>query len=61
MVTEQQLQSMDETALRTLAQQLIVTIVDRLFKTVLACGLSYVPTTGLSKHDRTKETQSAFG
>jgi len=36
-------------------------IVDRLFKTVLAIGLSYVPSTGLSKHDRTKETQGAFG
>ncbi len=36
-------------------------IVDRLFKTVLAIGLSYVPSTGRSKHDRTKETQGAFG
>ena len=27
------------------------TIVDRLFKTVLAIGLSYVPSTGRSKHD----------
>lgn len=36
-------------------------IVDRIFKTVLASGLSYVPSTGLSKHDRTKETQAALG
>jgi hypothetical protein len=36
-------------------------IVDRLFRTTFAIGLSYVPTTGRSKHDRTKETQSAFG
>ena len=36
-------------------------IVDRVFKTTLASGLSYVPSTGLSKHDRTKETQVALG
>lgn len=40
---------------------LSTSIVDRFFKTVLAIGLSYVPSTGLSKHDRTKETQGAFG
>ena len=36
-------------------------IVDRIFRTTFASGLSYVPSTGLSKHDRTKETQGAFG
>ena len=36
-------------------------IVDRVFKTTLASGLSYVPSTGRSKHDRTKETQVALG
>jgi hypothetical protein len=41
--------------------QIASTIVDRLFRTTFAIGLSYVPSTGLSKHDRTKETQSAFG
>lgn len=39
---------------------IIDNIVDRLFKTVLAVGLSYVPSTELSKNDRTKETQGAL-
>jgi D-sedoheptulose 7-phosphate isomerase len=36
-------------------------VADRLFKTVLASGLSYVPPTGLSKYDRTRETQDPLG
>ncbi len=36
-------------------------IVDRVFKTTFARGLSYGPSKGLSKNDRIKETQGAYG
>ena len=36
-------------------------IVDRIFKTTFARGLSYGPSKGLSKNDRIKETQGAYG
>ena len=36
-------------------------IVDRVFKTTFTRGLSYGPSKGLSKNDRVKETQSAYG
>jgi len=39
----------------------IVCIVDRVFKTTFARGLSYGPSKGLSKNDRIKETQGAYG
>ena len=38
-----------------------VAIVDRVFKTTFTRGLSYGPSKGLSKNDRVKETQSAYG
>ena len=44
-----------------LGQQMATSIVDRVFKTTLASGLSYGPSKGLSKNDRVKETQGAFG
>jgi hypothetical protein len=37
------------------------TIVDRVFKTTFTRGLSYGPSKGLSKNDRIKETQGAYG
>ena len=36
-------------------------IVDRVFKTTFTRGLSYGPSKGLSKNDRIKETQGAYG
>jgi len=36
-------------------------IVDRLFKTTFTRGLSYGPSKGLSKNDRVKKTQGAYG
>ena len=40
---------------------LVPPIVDRVFKTTFTRGLSYGPSKGLSKNDRIKETQGAYG